>query len=52
MDNKLLEKYWNAETSSHEEDQLLQDLKGSNSPEGVYFTMIAEARQQKKQADD
>ena len=47
MDNNLLEKYWNAETSSQEEDQLLQDLKGSNSPEGVYFTMIAEARQQK-----
>lgn len=47
MDNKLLEKYWNAETSSQEEDQLLQDLKGSNSAEGAYFTMIAEARQQK-----
>lgn len=47
MDNNLLEKYWNAETSSQEEDQLLQDLHGSNSPEGVYFTMIAEARQQK-----
>ena len=47
MDNNLLEKYWNAETSSQEEDQLLQDLSGSHSPEGVYFTMIAEARQQK-----
>lgn len=47
MDHKLLEKYWNAETSSQEEDQLLQDLSGSNSPEGLYFTMLAEARQQK-----
>ncbi|MDZ4749425.1 MAG: hypothetical protein SH808_13135 [Saprospiraceae bacterium] len=47
MDNNLLEKYWNAETSSREEDQLLQDLNGSNSPDGVYFTMISEARQQK-----
>lgn len=47
MDNNLLEKYWNAETSSQEEEQLLQDLKGSNSPEGLYFNMIAEARQQK-----
>lgn len=46
MDNNLLEKYWNAETSSQEEDQLLQDLSGSNSAEGVYFTMIAQARQQ------
>ena len=47
MDNKLLEKYWNAETSPQEEDQLLQDLSGSNSPEGVYFNMITEARRQK-----
>ena len=47
MDNNLLEKYWNAETSPQEEDQLLRDLNGSNSPEGVYFKMIAEARQQK-----
>ena len=47
MDNNLLEKYWNAETSSQEEAQLQQDLNGSNSPEGVYFTMLAEARQQK-----
>jgi hypothetical protein len=47
MDNNLLEKYWNAETSSQEEAQLLQDLNGSKSPEGAYFTMLAEARQQK-----
>ncbi len=46
MDNNLLEKYWNAETSSQEEEQLLQHLKGSNSPEGAYFKMIVEARQQ------
>lgn len=47
MDNNLLEKYWNAETSPQEEEQLLQDLNGSNSPEGLYFSMLAEARQQK-----
>ena len=48
MDNKLLEKYWNAETTSKEEDQLIQEHHGSNSPEGVYFNMIAEAQEKQK----
>ena len=46
MDNKLLEKYWNAETSTHEESQLMNDMKGSQGPEAAYFAMLAEARKQ------
>lgn len=44
MDHKLLEKYWNAETSPEEEQQLLDDMNGSTHPDASYFAMIAEAR--------
>ncbi len=46
MNNNLFEKYWNAETSLQEEEQILneQQLQG---PEAHYFAFIAEARKQK-----
>ena len=47
MDNKLLEKYWNAETSLQEEEMLLNESKDLQGPEGRYFEFIAEARRQK-----
>jgi len=46
MDNKLLEKYWNTETSKHEEEQLMSDMAKSQGPEATYFAMLAEARKQ------
>ncbi len=46
MDNKLLEKYWNAETSTHEEEQLMNDMATSQGPEATYFAMLAETRKQ------
>ena len=47
MDHKLFEKYWNAETSLQEEQQLMQELTGQQSPEAQYFAMIRAARQEK-----
>lgn len=47
MDNKLLEKYWNAETSTHEESQLMNVMESAQGPEATYFAMLAEARRQK-----
>ena len=47
MNNKLLEKYWNAETSLQEEEMLLNERKDLQGPEGRYFEFIAEARRQK-----
>jgi hypothetical protein len=47
MEHNLSEKYWNAETSLQEEQQLLNDMAGMPGPEGNYFAMIAEARKQK-----
>lgn len=44
---RLSDKYWNAETSLQEEQQLMQDLAGQPGPEAAYFAMIAEARKQK-----
>ncbi len=44
MENKLLEKYWNAETSLHEEEQLMNEMAKSQSPEAGYFAMLIEAR--------
>jgi hypothetical protein len=44
MDHKLLEKYWNAETSTHEEEQLMREMSNAQGPEGTYFKMLAEAR--------
>ena len=46
MDHKLFEKYWNAETSTHEEEQLMSEMAKSKGPEATYFTMLAEARKQ------
>jgi hypothetical protein len=47
MEQKLLEKYWNAETSPQEEEQLMRDMMKSQGPEASYFKMLAEARQQR-----
>lgn len=46
MNNKLIEKYWNAETSLEEEAQLMEELSGQQGPEARYFAFIAEARRQ------
>ena len=46
MDPNLLEKYWNAESSLQEENQLMSEMTGSNHPDAGYFAMIAEARKQ------
>jgi hypothetical protein len=47
MDPNLIEKYWNAETSPQEEQQLLEEMTGKTGPDAGYFTMLAEARKQK-----
>lgn|SRR6187551_3854046 len=47
MDQNLLDKYWNAETSSQEEEQLRQHPEGMSAAEAAYFSMITEARKQK-----
>lgn len=47
MDNSLLEKYWNTETSPQEETQLIREMSDAPRPEAAYFRMIAEARRQK-----
>lgn len=46
MENKLIEKYWNAETSLHEEEQLFNERAGLSGPEANYFDFIAAARRQ------
>jgi hypothetical protein len=47
MDNKLIEKYWNAETSLQEEEQIMIDRNLLHGTEAQYFAFIAEARKQK-----
>ena len=47
MDNKLLEKYWNAETTPQEEEQIMNERAQLQGPESQYFAFIAEARKQK-----
>jgi len=47
MDPKLIEKYWEAETTPQEEEQLMNTFARHHSPEGQYFQFIAEARKQK-----
>ncbi len=47
MDNKLLEKYWNAETSPLEEEQIMNERAQLHGPDAQYFAFIAEARKQK-----
>lgn len=47
MDNNLLEKYWNAETTLQEEEQLRKDFAGTPSAEATYFAMIDASRKQK-----
>lgn len=47
MDNNLLEKYWNAETTPQEEAQIRKDLADVQSAEAAYFAMITESRKQK-----
>lgn len=46
MDNKLLEKYWDAETTPQEEEQIMNSLAQLHGPERQYFAFIAEARKQ------
>ena len=47
MDPKLIERYWNAETTLQEEQEILQEMTSTSNPDMMYFTMIAEARRQK-----
>ena len=47
MENNLLEKYWNGETSLQEEAQLMSDMSKSRGPEAAYFAMLSAARQEK-----
>ena len=47
MNNKLIEKYWDAETNLQEEEQIMQHTHELNGPEAQYFAFIAEARRQK-----
>jgi hypothetical protein len=47
MDHNLLEKYWDAETSQQEEQQLLKVMAGKTGPEAAYFDFLAKARQEK-----
>ena len=46
MNNKLIEKYWNAETTPQEEEQIMNDRHLLQGPEAQYFAFIAEARKQ------
>lgn len=46
MDPKLLEKYWNAETSLQEEEQIMNAKDLLQDTERRYFAFIAAARQQ------
>ena len=46
MDQRLLEKYWNAETTPEEEQKLLDEMDAAQGAEATYFKMIAKARQQ------
>lgn len=47
MNNKIIEKYWDAETSLQEEEQIIQNLHELQGPEAQYFAFISAARQQK-----
>lgn len=47
MNNNLFEKYWNAETSLEEEQQLINDRAQFQGPEAQYLAFIAEARKHK-----
>ncbi len=47
MDQSLLERYWNGETSLQEEAELMKSLSASSGADSAYFRMIAEARKQK-----
>lgn len=46
MDNKLLEKYWNGETSTQEESQLLDEMATLQGTDATYFAMLVAARKQ------
>ena len=47
MDKSLLERYWNGETTVQEEAELMKTWSRTDTSEGHYFSMIAEARRQK-----
>jgi len=47
MNNKLIEKYWNAETTPQEEELIMNDRHLLQGPEAQYFAFIAEARKEK-----
>ena len=47
MNKSLLERYWKGETSLQEEAELMKEWSRTDTSEGHYFNMIAEARKQK-----
>ena len=47
MNNKLIEKYWNGETSLDEEAQIMHDLSDQSGAEAQYFAFIASVRKEK-----
>ena len=47
MNKSLFEKYWDAETSLQEEEQLMKEQSSLHGPEAQYLAFIAEARRQK-----
>ena len=47
MDQQLLDKYWNGETSLQEEQDILNEMAKSPGPDALYFRMIAETRKLK-----
>ncbi|MDQ3015873.1 MAG: hypothetical protein M3R25_04000, partial [Bacteroidota bacterium] len=47
MNKSLIEKYWEAETSLQEEEQLRKEQSTSQGPEAQYFAFLAAARKEK-----
>lgn len=47
MNDNLLNKYWEAETTPQEEQQLMKEFMDSDGSESAYFKVISDARQQR-----
>jgi hypothetical protein len=47
MNDDLLNKYWEAETTPQEEQLLMKEFMGTDGSEAAYFKMISHARQQR-----
>jgi len=47
MNDNSLNKYWEAETSLQEEQQLMKEFMGTDGSEAEYFKMISETRQKR-----